>query len=1146
MEAYLALLERGQKPDREQFLKQYPDIAQALAECLEGLDFLHSGVPQLTAGESVGAKPAPSVQVPAALGDYQLIRELGRGGMGIVYEAQQLSLKRRVALKVLPFASVLDPRHLQRFHNEAQAAGSLHHSSIVPVYAVGCQRGVHYYAMQMIDGQTLAEVIRELRAGAGLEGGEQVSGKRLSVSGGVGSAHHPEIPQLPSTEHRLPNTDHRSPSSTSPLAAFSTERPGKSREFFRTAAKIGIQAAEALDYAHQLGIVHRDIKPSNLLLDTRSNLWITDFGLARVLSEGWGAGRDLTMTGDLIGTLRYMSPEQALAKRVVVDHRTDIYSLGVTLYELLTLHPVFAGQDRQEILRQIAFDEPAPMRKLNPLIPQELETIIVKAISRNPADRYATAQELADDLRRHLEDRAILARRPGPVRRLVKWSLRHKAVVWSAATATAAAILVLASSIGWIMSDRNWRLKETERQVNRAIEEADLFMSRTRWLEARTAMSRADGLLLAGRASDEMQRRVQQLNADLDMIDRLEEVRDHDAAMLDGIHDYAALDQRYAKAFRDYGVDVDSLTVEQAAAQLRRRTIQHELAAALDHWRLIGQKAGKNRSTVLAVARAVDPDELRNRIRDHAEGNDGETLSLASASDQIARLPAASAILLANALAEEGSVEQAVTVLESAHRSHPGDLQINLLLAENLHQVRRWDEMLRFAEAARAVRPTSGAALLSIADALRHKGSFEQAAALCEDAIQLKPDNPRAYTLFGLLREDDGDWDEAVTQFRKATELDPMDVDARNHLGRCLTRLRQIDEAIAELSRAIELRPNLAAPHHNLGMALARKQLFTDAMQELHTAIELDPNSAQAHTDLGLVLLQLGHVPDAIEKHRYAITLDPDRAQAHHNLGYALRTQNQLDDAIQAYRTAIRLDPGLAASHWNLAQIFMDRGEFADARELLRNGQQLSLRDRYGGRYSWADRLRACERMIELEHRLTGVLAGTEPVADAGERAEYGTLCYTKRLFAVGARFFEQAYAEEPELAEDLQRAHRYTAACCAALASDGQGEHPSGTGSSGDAGGTPAPQVDDLERRRLRLLALEWLGVELATHAAALKNHDAKQRPKIALQLQHWQMDPDLACLRNEESLAELPESEREACRKLWADVAELLKGIR
>src|SRR5262249_36671050 len=232
---------------------------------------------------------ATEIQPEAPLGDFRIVREIGRGGMGIVYEAVQVSLGRRVALKVLPLAAALDARQLQRFKNEAQAAACLHHPHVVPVYGVGCERGVHYYAMQFIDGRTLADLIRELRHGAGLE-----------RAGGPASAGDATLPAAGEATPRGPAQGPRS-------AAF-----------FRTAARLGAQAAAALDYAHQQGVIHRDVKPANLLLDSRGNLWVTDFGLAHCQQDA-----RLTMTGDLVGTLRYMSPEQALGRRAAADPRTE-------------------------------------------------------------------------------------------------------------------------------------------------------------------------------------------------------------------------------------------------------------------------------------------------------------------------------------------------------------------------------------------------------------------------------------------------------------------------------------------------------------------------------------------------------------------------------------------------------------------------------------------------------------------------------------------------------------------------------------------------------------------------------------------------------------------------------------------------------
>ena len=333
------------------------------------------------------------------LGDFRLVAEVGRGGMGVVYEAVQRSLDRRVALKVLPFAAAMDPTQLRRFHTEALAAAQLHHTHIVPVYSVGCERGVHYFAMQFIEGQTLAQAIAER--------------KRMDETP---TERYPTATAIP---------------------------PARSKEHFRRAAGLGIQAAEALDHAHKVGIVHRDIKPANLLLDVQANLWVTDFGLARLRDD-----TGLTITGDLVGTLRYMSPEQALARRTLIDHRTDIYSLGATLYEMMTLQPAIDGQNRQEILCKIAQEEPAPPRRLNPAIPRELETILLKAMNKEPASRYATAQDLADDLRQFLDDKPIRARRPSLWEQTFKWARRHRTAVAAGVVGLTVSVLGLGAVAG--------------------------------------------------------------------------------------------------------------------------------------------------------------------------------------------------------------------------------------------------------------------------------------------------------------------------------------------------------------------------------------------------------------------------------------------------------------------------------------------------------------------------------------------------------------------------------------------------------------------------------------------------------------------------------------------------------------------------
>jgi serine/threonine protein kinase/WD40 repeat protein/Tfp pilus assembly protein PilF len=463
---FMERLRRGEHPDVEDYARRHPQIATVIRHILPALEVIGSA----EAGRSPGAfASSAEIHPQGPLGDYWIVREIGRGGMGIVYQAVQISLGRDVALKVLPFAAAMDHKQLQRFKNEAQAAAFLHHTNIVPVYGVGCERGVHYYAMQYIEGQTVAAIIGELRLLSGLDSQRKASRASL-VTRDIASGRWAPLsrgpdglsvtateagPDAPSARE----CDGPPEEATRPAGLQSLEGSTRKPAHFRTVANLGMQAARALEHAHFLGVIHRDIKPANLLVDLRGNLWITDFGLARL-----HGAVDLTVTGDLVGTLRYMSPEQALGQRVAVDHRTDVYSLGMTLYELMTLEPAFSCQDRSELLRQIAFAEPRRPHLLNSAIPSDLETIVLKAIEKDPVARYATAQDLADDLERFLDDRPIRARRPTLWERAHKLARRHKPVV---VTSTVAAILLLAAvsivaslSAFWLRHERNATLKQ--------------------------------------------------------------------------------------------------------------------------------------------------------------------------------------------------------------------------------------------------------------------------------------------------------------------------------------------------------------------------------------------------------------------------------------------------------------------------------------------------------------------------------------------------------------------------------------------------------------------------------------------------------------------------------------------------------------
>ena len=358
---FMEQLDRGEDPDLEAFVAARPEIADVLRRLLPALQAMRDSPGGDRNGVTPSLPPAVAEVRPGRLGDFEIIREVGRGGMGVVYEAVQLSLGRRVALKVLPFAAMLDPHRLQRFQNEARAAACLHHGNIVPIFGVGCDRGVHFYAMQYIEGRNLAVLIQDARRQLGLPSSsdeavknEEGGVRREDKAGAAVPSPVADAPGSPSPVADAPG----SPSGVTQVgAALSTQRPADPDVSFQTAARLAVQAAEALHHAHQQGVVHRDMKPANVIVDATGRLWVTDFGLAQVQSDP-----RLTTTGDILGTLRYMSPEQASGDSVV-DHRTDVFSLGATLYELLALEPAFGGRDRATVLRRVVQEEPKPLRR---------------------------------------------------------------------------------------------------------------------------------------------------------------------------------------------------------------------------------------------------------------------------------------------------------------------------------------------------------------------------------------------------------------------------------------------------------------------------------------------------------------------------------------------------------------------------------------------------------------------------------------------------------------------------------------------------------------------------------------------------------------------------------------------------------------
>jgi len=473
-EEFLERIRRGEAVTPEEYAQKHPDLADEILTLFPALLMMEELADETSdrTGSIAGEAGTIAGATAGRLGEFRLLREVGRGGMGVVYEAEQESLGRRVALKVLPTGALTDVKQIRRFEREARSAARLHHTNIVPIFGVGEHEGTHYYVMQFIQGQGLDAVLDELkklrdaRAAKSLQttppeypekvrvaadiaqslitgrfamgAGAQAFQAGASATEAWTGAPAPLVP----TSATHSDASSLGASSTSGVSTLSET----DRRFAQGVARIGVQVAEALAHAHGQGILHRDIKPSNLLLDREGNVWVTDFGLAKATG-----GEDLTHTGDIIGTVRYMAPERFQGAG---DARADLYALGLTLYELLALRPAFNETDRASLVRQVTQEDPPRLRRLNRHVPLDLETIIHKVIARDPGQRYATARALSDDLQRFLDGRPILARRVSTTERLYRWSRRNPAL---AAAVAVVALLLVATTVGSIVAAARFR-----------------------------------------------------------------------------------------------------------------------------------------------------------------------------------------------------------------------------------------------------------------------------------------------------------------------------------------------------------------------------------------------------------------------------------------------------------------------------------------------------------------------------------------------------------------------------------------------------------------------------------------------------------------------------------------------------------------
>jgi serine/threonine-protein kinase len=1118
---------------------------------------------------------------------YDVQDVLGRGGMGVVYKAWHLRLRRPVAVKMLLAGAYAQPHELKRFLREAETIAGLSHPNIVQVHEAGDVDGRPYFTMELVEGGSLFEKIAGIPQSA-----REAAALVASVAEAVHVAHQRGI------VHRdlKPGNILLTADGTPKLTDFGVARHlAGTAGLTQTGVPLGTPSYMAPEQAEGKS---RHVGPA---ADT--------YALGAILYELL-TGRAPFRAETATETLRQVvSQDPVPPSRLNGKVPRDLETICLKCLQKEPGKRYTTAAELAADLGRFLRHEPIRAR------PTGRVEHFLRWVRRRPAAAGLLAVSLL----------LVLVGGVGT------GLLYHQ---WAAAQDRQA------------QTDREvrWVLEQTRGPLEEAWQTQDL----AKLTEVLAEGNRAMDIARSGEASAAVRQEAEAFREDTgERLGRAKKNR----ALLEAVQDVSAsqenrpasqdeagrlmvlnrpsVDEQYAAAFRRWGLDMDGTAEAEVAERLRAEPdmVVHELIAALDGWmmeRRRGRPVAEWRR-MFRIADRLDRSDRRRRLRallvgglppraewvaglvgmgspwsalwEQARGNTWRPLLEVRQEIDPRKEPALTVVLLAQACAAVGDTATAEQVLRQAATAQPGQVVLLDALGKLLERQgpSRLEEAIGYYRTARGQRHHLG---ISLSKALVSAGRAAQAEEVMQELVLLEPDNAAFYLQLGIAAYYQKNYGEAQTSFRKAIDLKPDFANAYSNLGGVLSEQRKHREAEAACRKAIDLKPDYVEAYLNLGNALIRQQKHREAEAAYRKAIDLKPDFADAHCNLSSALMgqqrheeaeaacrkaidlkpdfpfaysNLGAALSAKGKHREAeaafqkaIALDPSSADAYYNLGSVRMIQDKLDEAKAAYhkaidlkpdnplaytnlggallrqgklgtaeaalRKAIDLDPGIYEAYRNLGIALMQQAQFVEAVAWLKKASEL-LPATNPARASARQLYQQCVRYVTLDARLPAILQGTEKPANAAEQVEFARLCQLKKLHAAAAVFYAAAFAAEPKLAEDVPAGVRYDAACAAVQA--------------GCAPGMDAEQPDGKERARLRRQALDWLREDLAWWTKKVENATVQARISARKRLQHSQSDPDLAGVRDRDGLARLPNEEREQWERLWSDMDALLRRV-